>query len=232
MSAPSPAHVRARRIDRNIGLMIVAVAFLLCLGLSLWAKNKSRPETSSPPGPPRTDGIEGFPSQVDPIQALPLARELTRRTMLRAIVAEGVKSDGKIDLSEGPGRVRYTFQSAQGQGPLPPAAPGTLPRRHFCGKQIVQLRKEGLVADQDAPEYPCPPQHSDPLPDPRCDLKGVWQRALAKGAPRDQLARIEYYRSAAGPAWKFELPGTPHRFTLYGDCGRELSSSEAVGYVP
>jgi hypothetical protein len=42
------------------------------------------------------------------------------------------------------------------------------------------------------------------------------------------MARIEYYRSRVGPAWKFELPGTPHKYSLYGDCGRELSEAEAT----
>jgi hypothetical protein len=55
---------------------------------------------------------------------------------------------------------------------------------------------------------------------------------VSRGAPREQLAKIEYYRAQAGPAWRFELPGTPHRFSLYGDCGRELNETEAAGFVP
>jgi hypothetical protein len=212
--------------------LIVAVAFALSLGLSLWAKNASRPETSAPPGPPRTEGIAGWPSSVDPITTLELARAATQRKALRGFVAQGVRSDGTLDLSEGPGQVRYAFQSAMGEGPLPSHEPGTLPRRTYCGKQIVQLRREGLVADPDLPEQPCPPQASDALPTPRCDLRTLWGKAVEKGAPRDQLARIEYYRAAAGPAWRFELPGTEHRFTLYGDCGRELRGAEAEGFVP
>ncbi len=231
-AAADPAAKRAARKDRVLGLSIVAVAFVLSLALSLWAKSASRPETSAPPGPPRTDGIAGYPSAVSPTQVLPLARTLTRRTLLRGFVAEGVRSDGTVDLSEGPGQVRFSFQSPAGQGPQPAREPGTLPRRDFCGKQNVHLRKEGLVADPDLAEYPCPPTHTDPLPEPRCDLRQIWARALAKGAPRDQLARIEYYRSAAGPGWRFELPGTPHRLTLYGDCARELEAAESSGFVP
>lgn len=231
-AAADPAAKRAARRDRVLGLSIVAVAFVLSLALSLWAKSASRPETSAPPGPPRTDGIAGYPSQVSPTQVLQLARTLTRRTLLRGFVAEGVRSDGTVDLSEGPGQVRFSFQSPAGQGPQPAREPGTLPRRDFCGKQNVHLRKEGLVADPDLAEYPCPPMHTDPLPEPRCDLRQIWARALAKGAPRDQLARIEYYRSAAGPGWRFELPGTPHRLTLYGDCARELEGAESSGFVP
>jgi hypothetical protein len=223
---------RAARKDRLIGLSIVAVAFVLSLALSLWAKSASRPETSAPPGPPRTEGIVGYPSAVSPTQALPLARTLTRRSLLRGFVADGVRSDGTVDLSEGPGQVRFSFQSAAGQGPQPPREPGTRARRDFCGKQSVHLRKEGLVADPDLAEYPCPPTHSDPLPEPRCDLRQIWAKALAEGAPKQQLARIEYYRSMAGPAWRFELAGTPHRYTLYGDCSNVLGAAEASGFVP
>jgi hypothetical protein len=231
-AATDPAVKRAARKDRVVGLSIVAVAFVLSLALSLWAKSASRPETSAPPGPPRTEGIQGYPSAVSPTQVLPLARAQTRRSLLRGFVAEGVRNDGTVDLSEGPGQVRFSFQSPAGQGPQPPREPGTLPRREFCGKQNVHLRKEGLVADPDMPEYPCPASHTDPLPEPRCDLSQIWARALAKGAPRDQLARIEYYRSGAGPAWRFEVAGTPHRLTLYGDCANELDAAESAGFVP
>jgi hypothetical protein len=221
-----------RRRDRVIGLLIVAVAFAAALGLSYWAKIASRPETSAPPGPPTTDGVIGYPSAVDPVKTLPLARAATKRVLLRGFVAEGVRSDGTVDLGEGPGRVRYAFQSPQGHGPQPPREPGTLPRRHYCGKQNVHLRREGLVADPDVPEYPCPAPNTDHLPDPRCGLREVWAHALARGAMKDRLARIEYYRSRGGPAWRFELPGTPYRFSLYGDCAQELQASDAYGSVP
>ena len=145
---------------------------------------------------------------------------------------EGEKFSAQtVDLSEGPGRVRYLFQSAPGQGPQPPRATGTLARRLYCGKQNVHLRKEGLVADPDISDYPCPARHTDALPDPRCGPRDVWRRALSKGAQSDRLARIEYYRARVGPAWRFELPGTPYRFSLYGDCGRQLVPSEAAGSV-
>jgi len=147
-------------------------------------------------------------------------------------MAEGVRSDGTVDLSEGPGRVRYSFQSPAGHGPQPPREPGTLARRHYCGKQSVFLRKEGLVAEADQADYPCPPQHFDALAEPRCGPREVWARAKERGAQKDRLARIEYYRARAGPAWRFELPGTPHRFSLYGDCGQELDPADALGSVP
>lgn len=222
----------ARRKDRTLGLSLVAATFVATLGLSYWAKRASRPETSEPPGPPTTEGLHGYPARVDPVAALPAAREVTRRTRLRGIVIEGVRADGTIDLSEGPGRARYSFQSLAGEGPQPPREPGATPRRQSCGKQTVHLRHEGLVADPDIADFPCPAVPVDDLPEPRCTAREVWARAVERGAPPDRLARVEYYRSRAGPAWRFELPGTPHRFSLYGDCGRELDASEALGTVP
>jgi hypothetical protein len=236
MSTPNPGPQdpgsSARRRDRTVGLMIVAGAFAGALCISWWAKIKSRPETSEPPGPPTTEGIVGFPEKVDPIHTLPVVRGLTKRVLLRGIVMEGVKSDGSVDVSEGPGRVRYVFQSPPGQGPQPVREPGVLPRRPFCGKQNVHLRREGLVADPDIAEYPCTPQHIEHLQNPRCGPREVWQKALARGAPRDRMARVEYYRAHGGPAWRFELPGTTHRFSLYGDCSQELDPNEAYGSVP
>jgi hypothetical protein len=230
----SAAHLEldpASRRDRLIGLIIVAVTFCFALGLSWWAKVQSRPESSPLPGPPTTEGLIGYPSSVDPVQALTVARTLTKRSMLRGFSAEGVNSDGTVDLSEGPGRVRYAFQSAPGEGPQPPRPPGTLARRLYCGKQNVHLVTEGLVADPDDADYPCPPRHADALPEPRCGPRDVWKYAIGKGAPSKRLARVEYYRAKVGPAWRFELPGTPHRFSLYGDCERKLTPAEAVGSV-
>lgn len=215
-----------------LGLILVAASFAVCLGLSLWAKEKSRPETSLPPGPPTVAGIVGYPNAVDALATLGPARKLTPRPLLRGIVFDGVQSDGDIDVSEGPGRVRYTFQSEAGQGPQPPREPGTLPKRITCGKQNVVLRKEGLVAEPDQADYPCPPGGVEPLPEPQCSLRELWKLAKRRRVPRDRGAHIEYYRAKAGPAWRFEISGTAHRFTMYGDCKRELTGAEAHGSVP
>ena len=205
---------------------------MLCLALSLWAKEKSRPETSEPPGPPTTQGIAGYPSAVDAVAALGAARKLTKRPALRGIVFDGVQGDGSIDVSEGPGRVRYAFQSEAGQGAQPAREPGTLPRRITCGKQNVVLRKEGLVAEADQADYPCAAAAIEPLPEPQCTLHEIWKQARKRRVPRDRVAHVEYYRAKVGPAWRFEISGTSHHFTLYGDCKRELTGSEAHGSVP
>jgi hypothetical protein len=230
VSALHPAP--ARRSDRWYGLTIIAVTFVACLALSVWAKYASRPETSPPPGPPTTQGIVGWAKAVDPVKTLPRARELTRRKVLRGIVMEGVRSDGTLDLTEGPARVRYAFWSPPGEGPQPAREPGTLARRHYCGSQSVIIRKEGLVAEPDQADGYCPPQAIEALPEPHCTTAGLWEQALRRGAPKDRLARIEYYRSTSGPAWRFDIPGSHHRFSLYGDCVRELTPRESSGIVP
>lgn len=229
---PVMGEVLARQRDKWLGMAIVGVTFLIGIAISLWAKHASRPETSAPPGPPTTEGIVGWPAHVDVTATLVGARKVTRRTILRGFMAEGVSSDGKVDLTEGPVRVRYAFQSAPGQGPQPDSEVGPLPQRPLCGKQDVQLRKEGLVADADQPNTPCPPKQPEPLPDPQCTLATIWQRALERGIRSDRLARIEYFRARGGPAWRFEQAETGAHFVLYGDCRTELKGGEASGHVP
>jgi hypothetical protein len=233
--APSEAEVRAtqaRQRDKWIGMSIVGVTFLVGIAISAWAKHASRPETSAPPGPPTTVGIVGWPYKVDVTATLAGARKVTRRNLLRGITAEGVRPDGTLDFTEGPGNARYLFQSAPGEGPQPDSEVGPLPRRPLCGRQDVQLRKEGLVAAADQPEVLCAPRSPDPLPDPQCSLATIWQKALERGIRGDRLARIEYYRAHGGPAWRFEQQETGAQFVLYGDCRRELRGAEATRRAP
>lgn len=207
---------------------------MVCLALSMWAKERSRPETSEPPGPPTTEGIFGFPNEIDGVGVtLASARKLTRRPALRGIVFDGVLANGTVDINRPGARVRYTFQSAAGHGAQPPREPGTLPKRITCGKQNVILTKQGLVAEPDLADYPCPASGVEPLPEPQCSTYEIWKAARKRKVPRDQPAHIEYFRSKAGPAWRFEIPSAPqYKFTLYGDCKREITGAEAHGSVP
>lgn len=223
---------RVRRNDRLLGLAIVAVSFAFCLALSFWAKEKSEPETSQPPAPPTLQGVVGYPSSVDALESLKAARALTRRPALRSIVLDGVKADGLLDLSEAATRARFVFQSEAGEGPQPPREPGTLPKRVTCGKQNVILRSGGMVAEPDQADHPCPSGGVEALPEPQCSPRALWRHARRRQVPNDSLARMEYFRAKAGPAWQFELPGTRHRFTLYGDCKRELNGVEAQPASP
>jgi hypothetical protein len=227
----SPSQAQAfdpRRADRLRGLVIVGLAFVLCLLVSVWAKRRSTPVFSAPPAPPSTLGIVGFPHAVVPTKTLARARELTPRNLLRTIAADNVKSDGTVDVSSPSGRVRYSFQSAAGEGPEPVREPGTLARRPSCGRQNIDIRRDGIVADPDAADTICSPHPIDPLPEPHCTFADVWARALARGVPKERLAHIDYYRSSAGPAYRFEAPHSRGRFSLYGDCQRELEPKDAV----
>ena len=218
-----------RRKDRLRGLVIVGLTFILCLFVSVWARRRATPVFTAPPAPPSTVGVVGFPSHVDVVKTLARAREITPRNLLRGITAENVSSDGTVDLAgEHPAHVRYTFASAQGEGPQPPREPGTLARRPSCGRQSVILRKDGILAETDAAEAVCPQHSTDPLPDPRCGLHEVWAHAIALGVPTDKLARIEYFRASAGPAWRFDAPHPRGRFSLSGDCQRELDGRDAL----
>jgi hypothetical protein len=235
MTDPVPveqsAQALARERDKRLGLVIVLAAFVLAIGISIWAKHASRPETSDPPGPPVTKGVVGFPDRVDVVRTLPAARAMTKRTLFRGFIAEGVRSDGTIDVSEGPGRARYVFQSPPGLGPQPEREAGTLPRRQYCGKQDVRLRHEGLVVEDDKADAACSSRNPEPLPEPTCTLADIWRHALGKQYPGDRLARIEHYRARAGAAYRFELPEGNH-FVVQGDCRTELHGADASGRVP
>ena len=142
---------------------------------------------------------------------------MTKRSLFRGFVADGVRSDGTIDVTEGPGRARYVFHSPPGQGAQPEREPGTLPRRQYCGKQDVRLRHEGLVLDNDKSDAACSSRHPEPLPDPPCSLAEIWRYALAKGVPADRMARVEYFRARGGPAFRFE-PSEGPSFVVGSDC--------------
>ncbi len=221
-----------RRIDRLKGLIIVGLTFVLCLLVSSWAKRRALPVFSLPPAPPSKVGVVGFSSAVDVTKTLARARELTPRALLRGISADNVKSDGTIDVSNPNGRVRYSFQSSAGDGPEPVREPGTLARRPSCGRQNIAVRADGIVADPDVADAMCSPHPLDPLPEPHCGLADVWARALARGVPKERTAHIEYFRAAAGPAWRFEAAHARGRFVLYGDCQRELDGKDALNLTP
>lgn len=224
-----------RRRDRFLGLLIVGGAFLLSLPISLWAKHRSEPESSTPPDPATTEGIQGWPLAVDPVANLARARELTRRLLFRGFVAEGVKSDGTLDLSQpgSGGNVRYSFQSPPGHGPQPPREVGVVPRRDRCGRQSVRIREVGIYAEPDQPEVVCSPHNDDEtLPEPGCSLDAIWKLALERGVSRDALARIQYYPAVSGPAFRFQLLDNSSTFALDADCESELRPSHAKGHVP
>ncbi len=222
---------QARRRDRIRGLLIVGCAFLAALCISWWARSIASPAAGEPPGPPTTDGVVGYPHKVDLVATVEAARVATKRADLRGISAYGVTSDGTVDVSVQSRMIGYVFASARGEGPQPPHPPGTLPKRSLCGKQNVRVNGTGIFADPDQPGLPCT-QTIEALPNPRCGPKELWQAAIKRGWPADQLATVAYFRSVTGPAWRFELPALHRSLVLYGDCERELTGNEAVDAAP
>jgi hypothetical protein len=212
------------------GLLIVGSAFLAGLCISWWARGVSSP-TGDVPAPPTPEGVVGYPHKVDPLATLDLARSLTKRKDLRGLSAFGVSSDGTVDVGAVGRTIRYSFSSQRGEGPQPPHPPGTLVKRVYCGKQSVHVNGGGIAADPDQAGLSCPP-NTEPLPNPRCGPKQVWQAAIRHGVPTDQIANIDYFRSVAGPAWRFDQPSAPRTIVLYGDCERELTGSEALNAGP
>jgi hypothetical protein len=221
----------SRRRDRVWGLLIVGSAFLAGLCISWWARGVSTPSEVEAPAPATTVGVTGFPHKVDVLASLETARFATKRGELRGLSAIGVGSDGTVDVAAVGRTISISFASARGQGPQPPRPPGTLPRHEFCGRQHVRVNGSGLFADPDMPGMSCVPT-MEPLPTPRCGPKQVWQAALKRGMPADQLANMTYFRSVSGPSWRFELPSQHKTLVLYGDCERELIGSESIDVTP
>ena len=232
VTAAAAAQERRRRQDRLVGLGIVALTFGVSMLLSLWAKHASTPPTSEEPAPPTTVGLTGYPKKLDLLAALSLARELTKRPLLRGFVADGVSSKGVIDVRDKGSSVRFSFQSAPGQGAQPPREPGTLPTRTYCGRQNVLVKKDGIGAEPDVASFPCSSTPPTSLPDPRCRPEKLWALAKKKGVPTKSRARIEYFEARKGPAYRFSIPGTKHRFVVAEDCTRELKGKAALGNVP
>lgn len=229
---PPPAAPPVVERDRVAGFSIIFVAFSAALIISWKAAEAVKPNVAAPPAPPTSAGLAGYPGQVDPLASLGLAKALTERSQLRRIVATGVRADGTVDLSEPKAAIRYEFDSAQGEGPEPPRAAGTVRAGHYCGRQTVHIKKEGIYADPDQPRAPCRINAGEPLPEPRCSLQQLWATARERRAPSDGHAMIEYFRAHEGPAWRFSMPEAQVHFTVYGDCERELKGKGARPLAP
>jgi hypothetical protein len=233
--APGPATEPPGRTappDRVAGFLIIFVAFCAALIISWKASEAVRPNVARPPAPPTTEGLAGYPDQLDPVVALPAARALSERDQLRRMIVTGVGPGGTVDLSQPRAQIRYEFDSAAGEGPEPPRPAGTVPRQgRYCGRRSVRIEREGMVAEADQPTATCR-SLGDPLPEPRCTLGALWQRALEKRPDATGLATVEYFRAHGGPAWRFSLSDPPLSFTLFGDCDQELEGKDARPLAP
>jgi hypothetical protein len=213
--------------ERAIGFSILFIAFCAALIVSWKAGEAVRPNVAEPPAPPTSEGLAGFPDRVDPMAALSLAHAMSEREQLRRIVLQGVASDGTVDVRDPQSTIRYELDSAAGEGPEPPRPVGTVRPMHYCGRQSVQVKSDGIAVEPDQPRAMCRPSWGEPLPDPRCGPKQLWQLALKRGAASDVRANIDYYRAQEGPAWRFTLPDRQMHFAMYGDCEHELQGAGA-----
>jgi hypothetical protein len=232
---PTPA---ARRRDRVVGLIIIGLAFLGCLGLSLFAKHLSTPRPAPDPAPPSTARLPGFPGAVRPFELVKRAHEVTVRSLFVGFDADGVRADGTMDFAQKGTKLRFAFQSPQGIGPQPPREGGTLPKRTYCGRQSVRVGKHGLVAEPDDAKVGCPRPEPEalPSPPPACGLEQVWALAKKRRIKDDGPARIEYFRADSGPAYRFvkeQKKGQAQRFVVSArDCREILKGRGQRGSVP
>lgn len=218
--------------DKVAGFSIIFVAFGAALVISWKASEAVKPNVAPEPAPPTREGLAGYPGQVDPLATLSVAQGLTEREQLRRIIATGVAPDGTVDLQQASASIRYDFDSAQGEGPEAPRPAGTVRPVHYCGRQTVHVKHDGIFADPDQPRAACRANIGEPLPEPRCNPQRLWALARERGAPATGAATVEYFRAHEGPAWRFSLPEAKVNFTVFGDCERELKGKAARPVAP
>lgn len=225
----------SRLRDAALGLLILLVSFVGSMLFSLWARDEAIAPPAPAPGP-ATTALPGFPGAVDPFEVLPYARELTVRRLFQGFVATGVGEDGTLDFSK-QANLRFSFQSPPGRGPQPQRAGGTLPARTFCGRQMVVVDEKGMRAKEDKPSISC--SLSDPRELPGfvgCGLDDIWSLARKHKFRRGHDARIEYYRSKAGPAFRFvgrDKKGKTGSLVVSArDCRTLISGKDQRGSVP
>src|SRR5690606_36077896 len=152
------------------GLAMLLVSFGIAVVISHQSKQHSLPNVSKEPGPPTTAGVRGFPEAVEVGENLARARQLTPRAALIGISVT-TAAGGAVSVKEG-AVVRYHFRSEAGEGPEPPRPFGTLARRHYCGRQSVQINEAGIAALTDDPRAACE-RVAKALPAPACAFRDV-----------------------------------------------------------
>ncbi len=222
---------KERRRDKLRGLAIIIVGFGVCMALSLWGLDRSMPDPPAKPAKPTKEGLVGFPKKVEPFELLESARALTDRQQFRGFIAKRVKPNGTIDFTHKKASIHFAFQSAKGRGYQPPRPPATLPDRRYCGVQSVVVNRKGLAAKPDKPEHPCGSTEVFDLPIPKCSLADVWKAAKKNKVPAKGTARIEYFDSYSGPAYRFKKGKKTLVFSAR-KCGTLLKGTASRGSVP
>jgi hypothetical protein len=228
--ADEPRYLLLR--DRLRALFVLSLALVVSFGMILWSKEQIRPLNAYGATASRLRGVEGFPSRVDALKSLSAARRFSRNRELRGMVLDGVKFDGTLDLNPIKNSIKYVFQSSKVRSKERKQPDASTSPTWVCPRQVVKLRRDGLTAEADRLDAICPPELGAALPVPHCGPKEVWAKAIAKGATKEDLARLEYYRAKVGPAWKLQISKTHFSLSVSEDCKRELSFADAAGKVP
>jgi hypothetical protein len=144
----------------------------------------------------------------DVIGNLPRAYELAKATFSDAVLvridASGVYPDGKADLTLDTGfNAIYRFMSPS-RNQRPKELPLGVDHHPTCMFYVLASSKH-LMA------YPVPNSSCDdpPVHNPRCDLKAVWKKAAAQGAPtKNAVSQVGYWATKGEePRWYFKIDG-------------------------
>lgn len=235
LGGPIPSG-RPRLADAAAGLLIIVLSFAGSMLYSLWARDAAIAPPAAAPGPPRRD-FPGFPARVRPFEVLDVARGLTVRQLFQGFVAEGMTSEGTIDLTLKKNSLRFSFQDQKGRGPQPYREGGTLPIRTYCGRQSVVADSRGMVAQEDIPNVPCSRPEPRELPTvASCRIEDVWKVAKRHDFRLNKPARVEYFRAKGGPAYRLvQKDRRSKTLTLVvsaRDCRSVLEGKQQRGSVP
>jgi len=180
------------------------------------ATPKPTPTPVKPPAPPKPGRFDAF----DVSGYIPAATKLARAhfpdAVLVRIDAEGVRPNGKAELtlSDDFG-VLYRFVSPS-KAKRPDDLPMGVEFKPTC-KFYVNVTCEGVNA------YPLKGWKCDePLVGrPTCSARAVWKKAIARGAPsKNAVGELGYWADSDGHGrWAFEI-GDKHSMWIEDDCRR------------
>lgn len=225
-------------------------AAALCLLASGACKKKGPLEAVSAPDPVATTRNAAPVPNAEPARAGPPVPDAADIVLHRAFahvsdayavsdaVLEYVRQDGTLDPTYGHALFKF------GHSPHPPPPPADDPKRPIgapvpSGPSPVSLFDRGEDCprvtwkagklDDEAGGVSCElfmPPLLMPLRHPRCTVREIWKRAIAKGAPAQALARLQPEREMrsdeATQVWKFTIEDAPRGIhieeTFADDC--------------
>jgi hypothetical protein len=128
------------------------------------------------------------PKRFDPVRYLPTALALARRlypdAKLTRFDFEPVFSDGRVDLTM-PGDDRSFWFRSEAASKRPAGVPPNVPVDRPC--MIYVELEPGRVTARIVDNDECDDNLVRP---PKCGLASVWKQALARGVPKDHVAKI------------------------------------------